>query len=207
MINLELIFSVLLIHLLALISPGPDFFMTLKNTMTYSRKTGIYTAIGFGLGIGVHIFYSVYGLALLISKSIILFNTIKYLGVLYILYLGITALGSKTKIANIENSQNQKDISVKKAVIQGFLTNVLNPKASLFFLSLFTLVISPNTPSTTLLIISILLVLNTILWFSFVAIFMTQKRIRNLYMRYQETFTKTFGIILIAIGFKIAFSD
>ncbi len=207
MINLELIFSVLLIHLLAVISPGPDFFMALKNAMTYSRKTGLYTAIGFGLGIGVHIFYSVFGLALLISKSIILFNTIKYLGVLYILYLGITALSSKTKITSIENSQNQKDISAKKAVIQGFLTNVLNPKASLFFLSLFTLVISPNTPRATLLVISILLVLNTILWFSFVAVFMTQKRIRNVYMHYQETFTKTFGIILIAIGLKIAFSD
>ncbi len=207
MIDLGLILSVLLIHLLAVISPGPDFFMALKNAITYSRKTGVYTAVGFGLGIGVHVFYSIFGLALLISKSILLFNTIKYIGVLYILYLGISALVSKTDNIHINQQQHQQDISPKKAIAQGFFTNVLNPKASLFFLSLFTLVIGPETSNNTLLIISVLLIINTFLWFSFVAVFMTQKRIRRVYMRYQRIFTKTFGFILIAIGLKIAFSD
>jgi len=207
MTDFSLIASVAFIHLLAVISPGPDFFMALKNSMAYSRKTGIYTAIGFGLGIAIHVFYSLAGLALIISKSIIVFNIIKYLGVAYLLYIGVKSFLSKTKAIKIENEMHLQDISPLKAVSMGFLTNVLNPKASLFFLSLFTLVIKPDTATGTLVIISALLVIDTILWFSLVAIFFTQKRIRSIYNRYQKWFNRLFGGFLIAIGLKIAFSD
>lgn len=205
--DFSLIASVALIHLLAVVSPGPDFFMALKNSMTYSRKTGIYTAIGFGLGIAVHVFYSLAGLALIISKSIIVFNVIKYLGVAYLIYIGFKSFISKTTDVKVVNETLLTDISPLKAVSMGFLTNVLNPKASLFFLSLFTLVIAPDTATGTLIIISALLVIDTILWFSLVAIFFTQKRIRIVFNRYQKWFNKLFGVLLIAIGLKIAFSD
>jgi len=207
MIDISLIASVALIHLLAVISPGPDFFMALKNSMTYSRKTGIYTAIGFGLGIAVHIFYSLAGLALLISKSILIFNLIKYLGVAYLLYIGVMSFISKPAVISVENKTHLQDISPLKAIRIGFLTNVLNPKATLFFLSLFTLVISPDTANGTLVIISSILIIDTTLWFSLVAIFFTQKRIRVFYNTYQKWFTKAFGTVLIAIGLKIAFSE
>jgi len=205
--DFSLITSVALIHLLAVISPGPDFFMALKNSMTYSRKTGIYTAIGFGLGIAVHVFYSLAGLALLISKSIVIFNIIKYLGVAYLLYIGIKSFFSKTSDVTVENKEHLLDISPFKAISMGFLTNILNPKASLFFLSLFTLVIGPNTGTTTLVIISGILIFDTMLWFSLVAIFFTQKRVRIVFNRYQKWFNKLFGALLIGIGLKIAFSD
>lgn len=205
--DFSLITSVALIHLLAVISPGPDFFMALKNSMTYSRKTGIYTAIGFGLGIAVHVFYSLAGLALIISQSIVIFNVIKYLGVAYLLYIGIKSFLSKTADIKVENKEHLQDISPLKAVSMGFLTNVLNPKASLFFLSLFTLVIGPNTGATTLIIISFILVIDTMLWFSLVAIFFTQKRVRVVFNRYQKWFNKLFGALLVGIGLKIAFSD
>ncbi len=205
MTDFSLIASVTLIHLLAVISPGPDFFMAIKNSLTYSRKTGIFTALGFGLGIAVHIFYSLAGLALIISKSIVIFNVIKYLGVAYLLYLGVKSLISSSSDIKIENQVHIKDISPFKAIGQGFLTNVLNPKATLFFLSLFTLIISPQTSTTTLIIISFILIINTALWFSLVAIFLTQKRMRVLYNRYQKYLNKLFGGVLIALGLKIAF--
>ena len=68
---LALIGTVTLIHLLAVISPGPDFIVAVKNSLSYSRKTGIWTAVGFALGISVHILYCVAGLALIISQSIL----------------------------------------------------------------------------------------------------------------------------------------
>ncbi len=207
MTDITLIASVALIHLLAVISPGPDFFMALKNSLSYSRRTGIYTAIGFGLGIAVHVFYSLAGLALIISKSIIVFNIIKYLGVAYLIFIGLKSFLSKTKAIKVEDEAHLQDISALKAVSMGFLTNVLNPKASLFFLSLFTLVIKPDTATGTLLIISALLIIDTMLWFSLVAVFFTQKRIRIIYNRYQGWFNKLFGGFLIAVGLKIAFSD
>jgi threonine/homoserine/homoserine lactone efflux protein len=121
--------------------------------------------------------------------------------------LGLSTIINKTEAVPNDKNKITPTITPLKAVSQGFFTNVLNPKASLFFLSLFTLVVAPNTAQSTLILISFFLIVNTVLWFSFVAVFMTQKHIRNLYYRYQNRMSKVFGGILIAIGIKIAFSD
>lgn len=203
---LALISSVVLIHLMAVMSPGPDFFMALRNSLTYSRKTGIYTAIGFGLGIGVHVVYCVFGLALIISKSIIVFNIIKFLGAGYIIYIGIMSLLSKGNKIEMNTNEHKADISSLKAIRIGFLTNVLNPKATLFFLSLFTFVIGPETPNHILVLLGVIMMVNTALWFSLVALFFTQKRIQKFYNQFQKIFNRIFGSILIVIGLKIIFS-
>lgn len=203
---LSLFGSVLLIHLMAVMSPGPDFIMALRNSLTYSRKTGIYTAIGFGFGIGVHVLYCVFGLALIISTSTIAFNIIKYLGVTYLAYIGVMSIVSKNSKIEIGKQHHLADISAIKAIRMGFLTNVLNPKATLFFLSLFTFVIGPNVPTTIALILGGLMMLNTAIWFSLVAVFFTQSKIRAIFDRYQKTFNTIFGLLLIAIAIKIVFT-
>ncbi|MFA5947591.1 MAG: LysE family transporter [Candidatus Gracilibacteria bacterium] len=203
---LNLIISVAVINLLAAISPGPDFIMCVRNSLTYSRKTGIYTAIGFGLGIAVHISYSLAGLALVISKSILLFNSIKLLGAGYLIYIGIKSVFSKSSKIDITNQIKKDDISPLQAIKIGVLTNILNPKATLFYLSLFTLVISPQTPKSIMLILSIIMMLELMIWFSLVAIFFTQKRIQNLFSKFQNIFNKTLGGLLIALGIKVALS-
>lgn len=204
---LTLIGTIAIIHLLAVVSPGPDFIMACRNSLVYSRQTGIWTAVGFGLGIAVHVFYSLAGLALLISKSILLFNTIKYLGAAYLIYIGMKSIWSKSSKIELGEQQKKEDISRLQAVKIGFLTNVLNPKATLFFLSLFTLVISPGTSPFVLGVASILMVVNTMLWFSLVAIFLSQKRIRSTFEKYQNAFNKTLGGLLIALGIKVALTE
>lgn len=201
---LALIGTVTLIHLLAVISPGPDFIMTVKNSLSYSRKTGIWTAFGLGLGISVHIFYCIAGLAIVISQSILIFNIIKLLGAGYLIYIGLKSIFSKSSNINVEATQQKIDISSLEAIKIGFLTNVLNPKATLFFLSLFTMVISPDTPNLILAVLSIIMVLNTTLWFSLVSIFFTQKRIRNAFNTFQGIFNKVLGGLLIGLGIKVA---
>ena len=205
--NLALIGTVTFIHLLAVISPGPDFIVAVRNSLTYSRRTGIFTAIGFGMGIAVHIIYCAAGLALIIFKSILLFNAMKFLGAAYLIYIGIKSLRSKSSKIEIGEHAQKSDISTLSAIRMGFLTNVLNPKATLLFLSLFTFVISPETPLSILLIASAIMIINTSLWFILVAIFLTQKRIRSIFERFQNAFNKTFGAILIALGVKIAISQ
>lgn len=204
--NLALIGTVAAIHLLAAISPGPDFLMAVKNSLTYSRKTGIFTVVGFGLGISVHIFYCLAGLAVLISKSILIFNFIKLLGAIYLIYIGIKSFLCRFPHIKINNEEKKNDIPPLSAIKIGFLTNVLNPKATLFFLGLFTLVITPETPHSVLLITGLIMVLNTILWFSLVAIFFTQERIRSVFERFENFFSKLFGGFLILLGIKIAVS-
>lgn len=201
---LILIGTVALVHLLAAMSPGPDFLMAVRNSLTFSRKTGIWTAVGFGLGIGVHISYCIAGLAVVISKSILLFSMIKFLGAGYLIYIGLKSLLSKSSHIEIKQEETKQDISALLAVKMGFLTNVLNPKVTLFFLGLFTLVISPDVPKLVLLVVSLIMIANTILWFSLVAVFFTQKRVRSVYERFESVFSKFFGGLLILLGLKVA---
>lgn len=205
--NIIILLTILGAHLLAVISPGPDFVMAVKNSLSYSRRIGIWTAVGFGLGIMVHIIYSLAGLALIISQSILIFNVIKYMGAGYLIYIGLKSLLSKKSHINIHDQQKKKEISKWQAIKMGFLTNALNPKATLFFLSLFTLIISPDTPNSILAIASVMMVIDTILWFSLVAIFFTQKAIRQGFDRFQGLFNKTFGGLLVLLGVKVALSD
>jgi len=85
----------------------------------------------------------------------------------------------------------------------GFLTNLLNPKATLFFLSLFTIIIGPEVKLSVMILLSFILVSSTILWFSWVAIFLDQQKIRNLIEAYQLEFNRFFGLLLIVIGIRM----
>jgi RhtB (resistance to homoserine/threonine) family protein len=205
--ELALVFTVIGVHLLAVISPGPDLVMAIRNSLTYSRKTGIWTAVGFGLGIAVHIAYSLAGLALIISQSIIIFNIIKYIGAAYLIYIGARSLFAKDGQTEVQLGESKEDISALSAVKTGFLTNVLNPKATIFFLSLFTMIISPETSFLTLGIASLVMIVNTVLWFSLVAVIFTHKRTRNVYNKFQGVINKSFGAILVALGVKIALTN
>jgi len=202
--HLALIGTVTLVHLLAVISPGPDFLMAVRNSLTYSRRTGIFTAVGFGCGIAVHVAYCLGGLALLISRSPHLFDTLKILGALYLAYVGIRSLIARAAPLAGGEEARRADIPPLAAVRMGFITNALNPKATLFFLSLFTLVIAPGTPAPVLAAISAILVLNTILWFSLVAVLMTQERVRAAFGRYQSAINRVLGALLLALAIKVA---
>ncbi len=204
---LPIILTVALIHFLAVISPGPDFIMVLRNSLIYSRKTGMYSSIGLGLGIMVHIIYSLIGIGLLISQSVILFNTIKFLGAGYLVYIGIKSLLSKSSKLDVNNLEHKKDISQSEAIKQGFLTNVTNPKATLLFLSLFTVVISPSTPLIVKLIMGVEMVLVTIVWFIFVAFLVSHPAVKNKVSKVQNYAEKFIGVILIGLGIKVALSS
>lgn len=204
---LTIIGTVALVHILALISPGPDFIMAVRNSLMYSRKTGVFTAVGFGLGMLVHIAYCVAGLALIISQSILVFNVIKLLGAGYLIYVGFKSFVTKSGHLEFGQHQKQVDISPWAAIRAGFLTNVLNPKVTLFFLSLFTFVIAPDTPVVVVIAASLIMILDTILWFSLVSVFMTQARIRAIFEKFQGVFNKTLGGLLILLGIKIALTE
>lgn len=206
MINGSLFLSIIVIHLLAVISPGPDFLLIIRSALLYSRKAGIFTAIGIGLGISIHIAISIGGLALIISKSILLYSIIKYTGAIYLLFLGFQSFVKKGADSKIKTEKPTYYITPIGSLKQGFLTNILNPKASLFFLSLYSYIIGSHPNSVTLYTISFTLILNTILWFICVSYFFTQKNIRQLYYKYQARLSKVLGGFLILLGLKIIIS-
>lgn len=195
-----------IIALLAAISPGPDFVVVVKNTLN-ARRVGLMTAFGVGFGILVHVTYSLLGIGLIISQSILLFSLIKYAGAAYLLYLGIQLLRAKKgedalkKMAGVEK---RGGISSWRALGEGFMTNALNPKATLFFLSIFTQVIHPETPLIVQGMYGVEVALVVGIWFSALALFLTMTPIRSKFSRIQYYLSKVMGGMLIAFGIKLA---
>jgi len=206
--NLAIIGTLAFVHLLGAMSPGPDLAMSVRNSLTYSRRTGIFTAVGFGLGVAVHVGYCIAGIAVVIARSILVFGTIKYLGAAYLLYIGIRSVLTRQRPMETDGVTKKEDIPPLTAVRMGFLTNILNPKATLFFLGLFTVVISPAAPPprSILIIAGFVMVVDTMLWFSFVAVFLNERHVRSFFGRFQGYFNKAFGGLLIILSIRIDFS-
>ncbi|MDO9623254.1 MAG: LysE family transporter [Pseudomonas sp.] len=201
-------FTVALIHLLAVASPGPDFAIVVRESVAFGRRAGIFTALGVGVGIFVHVAYSLLGIGLIVSQSIVLFNALKWLAAAYLLYIGIKALRAKpADSTRVELSAEQAQRSARAAFTTGFVTNGLNPKATLFFLSLFTVVINPHTPLTVQAGYGLYLALATALWFCLVAMLFSQQRVRSGFARMGHWFDRLMGAVLVALGVKLAFSE
>ena len=198
---------VVLAIFIALISPGPDFAMVLKQSITYGKKASIYSSIGIGLGISVHVIYTLLGIGLIISKSIVLFTIIKILGAMYLIYLGYKSLRSDGFTLDETKEQTTQTISNKKSFLVGFLCNALNPKATLFFVSLFTVIVSIDTPIYIQAIYGIVCIFITTFWFIFLSLVLSQRKVREFFNNFGKWFDKTVGVVLISLGIKIALSS
>ena len=200
--------TVALIHLLAVASPGPDFAVVVRESVTHGRKAGTYTAMGVGSAIFVHVGYSLLGIGLIVSQSIVLFNALKWAAAAYLLYIGFKAL--RARPANASDAPIKVAVgerTARGAFTSGFVTNGLNPKATLFFLSLFTVVINPHTPLWVQAGYGVYLAVATGLWFCMVARLFSQERVRAGFARMGHWFDRAMGAVLVALGLKLAFTE
>jgi RhtB (resistance to homoserine/threonine) family protein len=191
---------------LALISPGPDFVMAVRNSVLFSRRAGVLTAIGFGLGICIHVAYCIAGLALLIQQSVILFNILKVIGAAYLFYMGYKALKSKGAESLEILSKGDDALSDIDALRSGFLTNLLNPKATMFFLALFTQIMGPDVTMGIQIMYGLTCVAMTILWFSIVATILTAPIIRAQFLKMSRWIDRVCGAFFILLGIKLVLS-
>lgn len=200
--------TVALVHLLAVASPGPDFAIVVRESVTHGRRTGNWTALGVGCGILVHVTYSLLGIGLVVAQSAWLFNLLKWLAAAYLLYLGIKALRSGPAIAPDAGAQLSGSVRTPRgAFVSGFITNGLNPKATLFFLSLFTLVINPHTPLAIQAGYGIYLACATAAWFLLVALLFSHSRVRSGFARMGHWFDRLMGVVLVGLAVRLVFSE
>jgi len=200
--------TVALVHLLAVASPGPDFAVVVRESVTQGRRVGSWTALGVGCGIFVHVAYSLLGIGLIVSQSIVLFNLFKWLAAGYLLYLGWRALRARPmSLDTADEVGTTSDRSPWQAFVVGFVTNGLNPKATLFFLSLFTVVISPDTPLLVQAGYGLYLAGATALWFLLVAWLFSRGRVRAGFARMGHWFDRLTGAVLIGLGVRLAVSE
>lgn len=194
------------LQFLAMVAPGPDFAMVTKNAVLYPRRQAVYTALGIALGLSVHISYCILGLAVLISHSLLWFTVLKYAGAAYLVYIGIQACVAKLPgQQQVHVAVTKMPLSTCQAIWQGFLCNVLNPKASLFFLGLFAVVIKPSTPLWQQLTFGVWMSMVTFAWFALVAYFVTHPRIEKQIARIQPKVVKTLGVLLVVMGVSLLF--
>ena len=196
--------SISLLILLAAISPGPDFAMVTKNSLLYTRKHGVYSALGISMSLLIHTVYCVLGLAVIISKSLLAFTVIKYLGAAYLTYIGVKSLLAKREKIIPDAKQSGKNMSHKQAFYQGLLGNLLNPKAILFLLAFFTLVIKPGASIWIEFAYGVEIAVIHMIWFSSLAFLLTHRYIKNHLNQIQFYIVKAMGALLVAFGIRIA---
>jgi RhtB (resistance to homoserine/threonine) family protein len=200
---------VALAHLVAVASPGPDFAMVLRQSVTFGRRPAIWTSVGIGTGIFLHVGYSLLGIGLLVRSSALAFNILKWLGALYLAWIGQKALRARP-FAGGSASGGTAESAVPKvpgrrsAFVTGFLTNVLNPKATLFFVALFSVVINPSTPVIVQGAYGIWMAVVTMGWFTLVSLFFSHERVRAAFLRSGHWFERAMGVILLALGVRLA---
>jgi RhtB (resistance to homoserine/threonine) family protein len=202
---LELV-SVITITLLAVISPGADFAMVSRNSMFLSRRAGLLTALGISLGVLVHVSYSMLGIGLLISQSIVLFNLVKFAGAAYLIWLGIGMLRSR-KADPAAMAVQAPQLSDWQALRVGFLTNALNPKTTLFVVALFSQVISPDTAVLTQLGYGLFMAVAHLGWFALVAYGLSSEAARGFVTRARHLIERAIGGVLVALGLGLALSS
>ena len=198
--------SVATITILAVISPGADFAMVTRNSLMLSRRAGVLTAVGIALGVLVHVAYSIAGIGLLIAQSIVLFNALKLVGAAYLVYLGITMLRAQP-VDPRQSTEPVAAISDRTALRIGFFTNALNPKTTLFVLSLFTQVIHPKTPLVVQLGYGAFISLAHLIWFSLVACAFSSEAARCFVVGSRHLVERAIGGILVTLGLALAFAS
>ncbi len=187
-------------HAVAVASPGPDFAIVTKQALKYGLRTGIVTAFGVGTAIMLHVTYAVLGFSLLVSQNKVAFTVVKYLGAAFLLYLGVTSLLSKQKQTDAHLNPSGRSLSDAKAFSIGFFTNALNIKAMLFFLMLFTAVVSTSTPVKFQIAYGIWMAVATFAWFSFIAVVFGKGPVNRFFTRWGVWLDRVMGVILIALA-------
>lgn len=196
--------AVITITLLAVISPGPDFAMVTRNSLMLSRRAGVLTACGIGLGVLVHVSYTILGVGLLIQQSLWLFNAIKLAGAAYLIYLGVRML--RTRPGDGATQACVAPLSDVGALRNGLLTNALNPKTTIFVVSLFMQVVDPGTPLATQVGYGAFIALAHVVWFGIVAMCFSAGAVRQRLLAMRHWIDRVFGGMLVAFGVLLAFA-
>jgi threonine/homoserine/homoserine lactone efflux protein len=135
------------------IVPGADMALVARNTLAGGRPAGLRTATGTLLGLGVHAGAALIGLSAVIAASATAFNVVRLVGASYLVWLGLQTLWATRKrsqpiTVDEPNRSRTMPRTVQAPLVQGILTNVLNPKLALFFLSFLPQFVDTSRPAT-----------------------------------------------------------
>ena len=191
---MEQIVVVVSITFLIMISPGQDMVLVMRNTLVSGRSAGLWSSVGVLTGNAVHMTYCALGIGWLISQSIVAFSVLKYAGAAYLIYLGIVSL--RAGGPSIDSAAARSGHRDRSWFLQGLFNNVLNPKGTLFYLGVFTMVITPETSwGMTLVLVMCMKTVSATFWAVFVCT-LDQPVVRRFLQRSQRVVNRVFGALL-----------
>lgn len=206
MINPETLVTITVVSSLGMLSPGPDFFLLMKNSLRYPRHIAMMTVLGILCAILIHMSYCVAGLALIIATTPWLFNALKYAGATYLSWIGIKALTTKSaQHYKTQTTETIHSLSRLNAFSQGFFCNLLNPKATLFFLSAFTLYLDASSTLQDKIVVGIIIFLLAVIYWPLLVLAVQHPLIMRKLNQSQGIIDKALGLILITLSVKVAF--
>lgn len=199
--SFESLILIMAIHAVALISPGPDFAIITRLSIVSGRHSGLWGAAGVAAAIGIYVLISVLGLSLVLAALPSLSRVLSVTGALYLGWLGVQCLRSKGQLPQAQSQQR-----AGKAFMTGFLTNLLNPKAMLYFGSILSQALTLNLSTTDVVSLWFLLVGESFLWFGFVALMFSSQRVLEWLRHRMLWFDRIVGAVLLGLAVKIATS-
>lgn len=198
--SLAIFMTVALAHLLAVASPGPDFAMVVRQSLAFGRGAGVWTAAGIGSGIFFHVAYGLFGLSWLTHRYPQSLTLLGVAGALFLLWMGSQAVRAKPLPESAEQLPAAQPGDHAKFFGIGVLTNVLNPKAILFFVALFTAVITGPVSTAMKIALGLWIPLSTFCWFTFVAVMLGNPATRRRLRHAAHWIDRAMGVVLLALG-------
>jgi len=191
------------------LTPGNDTIFILSKSIGQGKKAGIMSALGIGTGSIIHTLLAAFGLSVVIAKSILLFNIIKYAGAAYLLYIGYKMLTDRSEL-NTNIAVKNDRANYLKIYRDAIITNVLNPKVALFFIAFLPQFIDPAVKNTVLpfLLLGFTFITTGMIWCLLLAIFAAGifSRLKN-NTSVSNYINKICGLALVALGIKVAFTN
>lgn len=196
--------SMLLVFTVAIVSPGPNFIFVVNRSLSDSRRTGFYSAFGVATGSGIFAVAGLLGLLVLITTLPYFSTFIRYLGGCYLIYLGMGMLiGCRKPLTVTDMPGGRGSMPPKKAYWTGLTTNLTNPKAWAFYLSLFTLMIENHYPDWAKIFLAISMFLISFGWYALMALLISDRRVQGRFLRVQPAIKSILGTMLIFLGGKL----
>jgi len=198
------ILSLFVAHLFILISPGPNVLLISTISASHSRKAGLHVSLGVATAAFIWPSLAIVGLGFIFQSFSWLYLTIKFLGAIYLVYLGVKSWQSAKKPV-IDTSVSTLEGRQSSFYLKGLITSLSNPKVLVFFTSFFAALLPPIVPIWVKVVVVIMFGINSLVWHGFVAYVMSMNRIQTIYGAVKIWLDRIVGVFFIVLGLRLAF--
>lgn len=200
------LFSISVALALGAMSPGPSFIFVAKTSISSSRRDGLATALGMGVGCALLVLVAFSGLHTLLVTVPLLYIALKIFGGLYLLYMAVKIFrGANEKLSLGAAGQTEK-VGFIKSFSTGMLTQLCNPKTVLVLAGIFAALSPQDIPGYFYWVLPVLGFLIDALWYTFVAYVLSSARPQQIYLRYKKSISRISGGVMAALGIKLILS-